>query len=308
MKRTGMPGVEDRKLCPLCLSGDIGRALFRHERPDKYEAAIGVGAEGYWRETRICGACGSLVQVGGSGRIEDVYGRAYRARGVVRDEPQESLFRRISGLPREESENLARIDALAHDLRPLLNLEAPVRMLDIGSGLGVFPWGMALRFPRWRVAAVDPDSSSCALLRREATAAGVSIATKASRYRPGFFRRRVAFADGRFDLVTLLHVLEHIRDADELLDGLRADMADGGLLYIEAPDALSAHLCGEGHDRFNSCHYFLPSERGLSQLLGRHGLEVAVARRARTKRGMVNLCCVAACPVRVAGAAPRGGG
>jgi len=296
-----MPETE-RKSCPLCLSGDIGRVLFRHRQPDKYEVAIGVGAEGYWRETRICGACGSLVQVGGSGRIEEVYGRAYRAKGVVRDEPQESLFRRISGLPREGSENLARIDALTHDLRPFLNIEGPVRMLDVGSGLGVFPWGMALRFPRWRVAAIDPDRASCGLLRREAAAAGASIVTKSSRYRPGLFRQQAGFADGRFDLVTLLHVLEHIRDTDGFLDELCGDMADGGLLYIEMPDALSAHLCGEGHDRFNSCHYFLPSERGLSQLLGRHGLEVAVARRTRTKRGVVNLCCVAARPARVAGA------
>jgi len=294
-----MPGVE-RTECPLCLSSDIGRVVFKYTAPDKYELAIGVAKRGYRREMRSCGGCGSLVQSGGSGRIEEVYGEAYRSEGF-RGETQSALFDRIVSLPREESENLARIDMLATDLGTLANPEAPLRMLDVGSGLGVFPWAVAVRFPHWRVATVDPDESSCRLLAVKAERARVEVTSEASFHRHGLFAGKPGFGAGRFDLVTLLHVLEHLRDPDKMIRQVAEDMEDEGLLYIEMPDALSTHLCGKDHDRFNSCHYFLPSERGLSQFLGRHGLESVVSRRVRTKRGMVNLTCLAARPPKAAG-------
>jgi len=298
-----MPGVNPTE-CPLCLSRKIGRTVFKYTLPDKYEDAIGVPKRGYRRELRSCGACGSLVQTGGSGRIEDVYSSEYRSE-AFRGESQGELFDRIVSLPREDSENLARVDTIAADMGAFVNLESPLRMLDIGSGLGVFPWAMAVRFPQWRVAAVDPDASSCCLLALKAHEAGAEVTAVDRFYANGLFVEAERFGDG-FDLVTLVHVLEHLRNPDEMLSQITgakaADMKEGGLLYVEMPDALSVHLCDKDHDRFNSCHYFLPSERGLSAMLGRHGLEVVVARRVRTKRGMVNLTCIAARPRKAAGA------
>jgi len=303
-------GVEYRE-CPLCLSADIGETVFLYDKPDKYEVAIGVDAVDYRREFRRCAQCSSLVQSGGSGRIEEVYESDYRS-DAFRGESQDSLFDRIVSLPRSDSENIARIDALCADLAPLLNSDRVVRMLDVGSGLGVFPWAMAVRFPHWRIATIDPDEASCDLLQKKLgeslgkstntiDAVGHHVVSKAAFHEPGVFNT-ADFGDGGFDLVTLLHVLEHLLNPNDFLDNVAADMKDDGLLYVEMPDALSVHLHGKDHDRFNSCHYFLPSERGLGSLLGRHGLEVIVARRVKTKRGAVNLTCIAARPRRASGA------
>jgi len=293
------PGVEYLE-CPLCLSADIGETVFLYDKPDKYEVVIGVDADGYRREFRRCARCSSLIQSGGSGRIEEVYENAYRSDGF-RGESQDSLFNRIVSLPRSDSENIARTDSLCDDLVPLLNLDRAIRMLDIGSGLGVFPWAMAARLPHWLIATIDPDKDSCELLQNKLRK-GHNVVSRAEFHTPGIFGGRCGFADGRFDLVTLLHVLEHLLDPNDFLDDVIADMKDDGLLYVEMPDALSTHLHSKDHDRFNSCHYFLPSERGLSSLLGRHGLEMIVARRVKTKRGAVNLTCIAARPHRAAGA------
>lgn len=290
--------------CPLCLSSDIGEVVFRYDKPDKYEVAIGIDPDGYCRTLRRCASCGSLMQGGGSGRIEDVYESDYRSDGF-RGESQDSLFDRIVSLPKAESENIARMDALCEDLSALLNPDRVVRMLDVGSGLGVFPWAMAVRFPHWRIATIDPDQGSCDLLQgklAESLGIGHNVVSKGAFHAPGAFGDIDGFGDGRFDLVTLLHVLEHLLDPNDFLDNVVADLKDDGLLYVEMPDALSTHLHGKDHDRFNSCHYFLPSERGLGSLLGRHGLEVIVARRTRTKRGAINLTCVAGLPHRAAGA------
>lgn len=289
--------------CPLCLSQDIGEVVFRYDKLDKYEVAIDVDPNHYCRTLRRCANCGSLMQGGGSGRIEEIYESDYRSDGF-RGESQDSLFDRIVALPGEESENIARVDALCDDLAPLLNSDRAVRMLDVGSGLGVFPWAMAVRFPHWRIATIDPDKASCDLLQEklaESLGAGHRVVSKAEFHEAGAFMG-TAIGGERFDLVTLLHVLEHLMDPNEFLDNVAADMKDDGLLYVEMPDALSIHLHGKDHDRFNSCHYFLPSERGLASLLGRHGLEVIVARRVRTKRGAINLTCVASRPMRASGA------
>ncbi len=289
--------------CPLCLSEDIGEVVFRYDTLDKYEVAIGIDPDGYYRTLRRCAACGSLLQCGGSGWIEEVYESDYRSE-AFRGESQDSLFDRIVALPRGESENIARIDALCDDLSPLLNQDSVVRMLDVGSGLGIFPWAMAVRFPHWRIATVDPDKASCDLLQGKITESrgeGHNVVSKAAFHEAGMFKDIDGLGDGRFDIVTFLHVLEHLLDPNEFLASVVSDLKDDGLLYVEMPDALSVHLHGKDHDRFNSCHYFLPSERGLCSLLGRHGLEAIVARRVRTKRGAINLTCVAARPRRASG-------
>ena len=114
-------------------------------------------------------------------------------------------------------------------------------MLDIGSGLGVFPWAMAMRFPHWRIATIDPDKDSCDLLQAKlgvSKTAGHQVATKAAFHAPGVFKGHSDFGDGRFDIVTLLHVLEHLLDPNDFLDNVVADMKDDGLLYPWVPFVL----------------------------------------------------------------------
>lgn len=282
-------------MCPLCKEHNY-EGVFHWDNPDKYERAIGVSEENYSRDLFSCRNCGSLFQTGGCGRIEDVYSSEYRSEDF-RGESQDSLFDRIAALPRIESENLARLDMLETEFGALVNLEAPLRMLDIGSGLGIFPWAVAAKFPHLRIRTVDPDQSSCDLLLDKVTqtVGQHHMECRAESYRAGLFNK--------FNLVTALHVIEHMRDPDEFIAEVVKDMLDDALFYIEAPDALSVHVVDDkDHDKYNSCHYFLPSAQGLCVLLRRHGLESVVLRRVRTVRKMVNLACIAASPAYAAGA------
>jgi SAM-dependent methyltransferase len=88
----------------------------------------------------------------------------------------------------------------------------------------------------------------------------------------------------RYDLVTCLHVLEHLSDPSEVLRSLRALARPGGLVYIELPNELEAwrsrvkQLLGrpastpEGRSRTGHRQCF--SKRSIGRLATRNGLEV----------------------------------
>ena len=77
------------------------------------------------------------------------------------------------------------------------------RLLDIGTGRGVFLWPLLDAFPSLHVTAVEPDARRRAYLeavRRGGVARLEVVAADAA---------RLPFADARFDVVTALEVLEH---------------------------------------------------------------------------------------------------
>jgi SAM-dependent methyltransferase len=79
---------------------------------------------------------------------------------------------------------------------------------------------------------------------------------------------------GRFDLVVVSHVLEHILDVRGAVASLAALLEDDGLLYAEVPDAAryADRLVAPFHD-FNTEHINHFSATSLDRLLAQHGLE-----------------------------------
>jgi len=97
---------------------------------------------------------------------------------------------------------LARVQRVLSVLKGL----APSSLLDVGTGRGVFLWPCLEAFPELRVSCVDTRTDRVEDLR--ATARGgfpLLSAIEASAC-------ALPFADGEFDVVTALEVLEHIED------------------------------------------------------------------------------------------------
>jgi 2-polyprenyl-3-methyl-5-hydroxy-6-metoxy-1,4-benzoquinol methylase len=136
------------------------------------------------------------------------------------------------------------------------------RVLDAGCATGALVELMT-RAGFTDVVGLDPSPAATATARQ---VRGVSAVT-ASFFEPP--------ADlGRFGLVTLCHVLEHLTEIETAVLAIAALLETGGLAYIEVPDAAhySEHLVAPVHD-FNSEHINHFSLPLLSWLMGRHGLE-----------------------------------
>lgn len=77
---------------------------------------------------------------------------------------------------------------------------------------------------------------------------------------------------GRFGLVSLSHVLEHVRDLDAATSALRSLVDDDGLLYVETPDAAGYAGCLRApFQDFNTEHINHFTRRSLESLLGAAG-------------------------------------
>ncbi len=104
--------------------------------------------------------------------------------------------------------------------------QPPARVLDCGAGGGEFAYLLASR--GYRVTGIEPNDGYRAFARAEY---GIDVC-------PGTLEH-ASFCAAEFHLISLFHVLEHLRDPRAGLARLAAWLRPGGYLYIEVPNALT---------------------------------------------------------------------
>jgi SAM-dependent methyltransferase len=227
----------------------------------------------YRRELLRCDVCGHVVSAHGmdmSGLYEGAYVDAtYGSGGMQR------TFERVSALPPAQSDNAGRVARIGEFLRA--RGTAPGRLLDVGSGTGIFPHRMAAE--GFTVTALDPDSRAVEHLRE---VAGVDAVL-------GDFTTMARAALGRFDLVTFNKVLEHVLEPILMLAGAREVLADDGLVYVELPDAEVRNPAGWGREEFFVDHHHIFTAASLSLLLAHAGFRVASLERLVEPSGKFTL-------------------
>jgi SAM-dependent methyltransferase len=149
-------------------------------------------------------------------------------------------------------------DAIA----PFLNF-FPKNYLDIGCGQGAMLAEFRTRYPNTCCNGVEPsvDAAEYCFNRH-----GFRVNTVACD------SLRAGELPGPFDLITLIHVLEHVLNPVDVLARAVQRLSDGGLMYVEVPDLLSDRWSGK--DFFHIAHISYFSEVALRNLFLRCGLEV----------------------------------
>jgi 2-polyprenyl-3-methyl-5-hydroxy-6-metoxy-1,4-benzoquinol methylase len=118
-----------------------------------------------------------------------------------------------------------RSDLLIEFLADTAGLADTGNTLDIGCGNGAFLTAFHRSLPDWRLAGTEINAT----FRHDilATAPGARF----------FDRTELEAIEERFDLVTLIHCIEHIPHPIDFLADLRRRIAPGGQLMIQVPDA-----------------------------------------------------------------------
>jgi len=241
--------------CYLCGNETVG-SVYSYSEPDKYLKAIGLtkNRRTWW----YCPQCEFYTNANGlsEGQLEEAYlkYRNYEMRGAtVREE-----FDRINALDLLESENKPRVEWLKN----YLSIDS---MLDIGSGLGIFPYHMKKYIKR--IHCIEPEPESADFIKNE-----LGFQCHQGFYETGLFPK--------VDLVTLVHVLEHIPQPVNFLRGIKEyDLKDNGLIFIEVPDACEFEYLDKHNDDFNSLHLWFFNLATLDRVLRNSGFVPFLAKR-----------------------------
>lgn len=237
--------------CHQCGSTDLQTAA-------DFAAAMRVTSDCKpWRPGGIlarCQSCGLVQTVttpAWQAEADEIYTgyTIYHQSGGV----EQPVFNAATGVGRSRSEAI--VEALARQL----GLPAQGRALDFGCGNGAFLRAFSGAFPAW-------------------TSCGSEVSAKYKQVVEGIpgveqlYTGPVEDIPGDFDLISLVHVIEHIPGPGNFIRALAAKLKPGGLLLMEVPDCQANPFILMVADH---CSHF--STDTLARIAAAAGLEVVVA-------------------------------
>jgi SAM-dependent methyltransferase len=181
----------------------------------------------------VCQGCGLVQKIADRDWLretEQIYRdyEMYYQSGST-DQP---VFDPVSGTPR------GRCEALSARLRDARRLPDAGKLLDVGAGAGAMLAAFSREFAGWRLFGLDLDKRKEGALKQ------------IERFERLFTEAPEQLGE-RFDLITLVHSLEHFPDPLAMLGKLRERLAPGGRLFVEVNNVertpfdlvVADHLC-----------------------------------------------------------------
>lgn len=166
----------------------------------------------------ICGACG-MAQSRVDERWRDEVDGIYRDYTVYHQGggAEQQVFDQQSGGAASRSDRLLR------HVQAAAALPGRGKLLDLGCGNGTFLRAVSRGMPGWTLSGSELyDTHRAAVLEIP----GVE----------GYYTCGPTQVPGCFDVVSMIHVLEHIPAPRQFLDALQAKLVPGGRLLIQVPD------------------------------------------------------------------------
>ena len=244
---------------------------FKYNTPPAGETRFDIGVQSYCRAYSCCRLCGhwysdhkmDLTSLYSGAYVESTYGDRMR-----------ETFDRILTLPAEKSDNAGRVARVIGFAAHFFPSGKMPTLLDVGSGLGVFPYRM--KEAGWNCSALDPDPRAVAHLK---DVVGVQAVN-------GNFMSIGTDLLGTFDVITFNKVLEHVEDPVTMLSKASRYLNPGGFVYVEVPDGEAAASEGPGREEFFIEHHHVFSMASLAMMASRAGfcaLDIERLREPSTK-------------------------
>jgi 2-polyprenyl-3-methyl-5-hydroxy-6-metoxy-1,4-benzoquinol methylase len=236
--------------CPLCGSENISASLKATDHLLTRESF----------DIFKCGSCNFLFTQGVP--PADVIGKYYQSQDYIsHSDTRKGLMNKLY--------HLGRTIMLNKKYGMVKKVAKGKKLLDIGCGTGYYPSYMKQK--GYLVAGVETDPRARAFAEKEF---GIPV------YSPeDFINHKI---EGKFDVITLWHVLEHLDDFNLYLERILGHLLPGGSLVIALPNcnALDARYYKEfwaGYDVPRHLWHFTPS--ALEILAEKHGLEIKKMKR-----------------------------
>jgi SAM-dependent methyltransferase len=260
--------------CPI--SGvTSARRVFVYDAPPAGEIGFRRAAgEPYYREVWQFDLSNHYVSRHAM-RVETDYDQAYVDATYQDSSGIASAFDRIIALPPGKSDNTARFERIRNFAASHLSTTASPRVLDIGAGIGVFPY--VVTRAGWSCTAVDPDPRAARHMREKL---GITAICADFMNAEGL---------GRFDIVTLNKVLEHVEHPIEMLRRTLSVLAEDGFVYVELPDGEVAAEAGSGQQEFFVEHLHVFSFASTVILANQAGFDPICVERLREPSTKVTL-------------------
>lgn len=202
----------------------------------------------------VCRTCGAIQKVPDQKWIEDI--NAIYAGYQIYDlsSGAEQVIFNSSGVSAPRSQTL--VDFILKNV--------PIRdggkLIDIGCGNGAALGTFSRALPHWKLYGSELSDSALPLLKRL----------------PNFVELYTVEPnqiDDRFDVVTMIHSLEHMPDPGQTLRDAAKLLAPGGSLFVEVPDVETSPF-----DLIVADHLVHFSRDALGNLAARAGLSINVLR------------------------------
>jgi 2-polyprenyl-3-methyl-5-hydroxy-6-metoxy-1,4-benzoquinol methylase len=264
----------------VCICGsDNTVCLQEFSAPPKGEINF-ISLEKYHRSLRQCTHCSHILQRHQM-NLDGLYSHQYV--DATYGLEMKMRFEKIVNLPPESSDNRGRAIRVQSLLKLFFGGHAQnfVRILDVGSGLGVFPYQM--RLDGWDCIALDPDARSVALAHEYGTPAILADFFEIEdEQHPIIFLKT-------FQCVTFNKVLEHVIDPIIMLSKAHMLLGAEGMVYVELPDGEAALSESCEREEFFLEHYHVFSLASACILITRAGFVPVRVERLKDPSGKYTL-------------------
>jgi 2-polyprenyl-3-methyl-5-hydroxy-6-metoxy-1,4-benzoquinol methylase len=233
--------------CPICKS--INKKIkFSYTKKPLCETDFNIFKNGYSRHYFECLDCThwySNINL----NLDKFYSEEYNNKTY-----KNSLlktFNKIKNLKKKNSDNYFRVKRIEKFIKKNLNTEP--NLLDIGSGIGIFPY--EIKKLGWKCIANDPSLVTINHLKKN---------LKLQTLYGDFLKLNII---EKFNIITLNKVLEHVKNPNRFLNKAKKFLTKDGYMYLELPDIEKAKKISKNREEFAIEHIHGFTKKSIFTLL-----------------------------------------
>ncbi len=233
--------------CPICQKKSL-KLKFKYTSKPDVEIDFKIDKSDYYREYYECKKCGHMC-----GKVNYDFSKFYDGEytEITYGLGMQKTFDRLISLPKGSSDNEKRFKFISNFLNSFFLDKKAIEILDVGSGLGVFPW--LVNKSNLKITALDPDKRNIEHIKKN-----IGVKT----YNKDFFDLKTK---KKFDIITFNKVIEHIINPEAMLKKSLKFLKKRSFLYVEVPD-VKASQDGKNREEFTIEHFHVFSKDSLKIL------------------------------------------